>query len=128
MEPALAIAQIIPRIGFIQLHAGAELSTHLSRANHEVFWRAALGRTFRKNGFGRSWSPMVEVLGVVEFGEDTEISWDIVPQLQVALTKRQHVRLGTGVKVPLTEFSGRPISLMAYVVWDWYDGRFNEGW
>lgn len=127
-EPALAVAQIIPYLGFIQLQGGAELSTDTDKASHAVFWRGAFGRTFRKDGFGRAWSPMVEVLGVAEFDDEVVVDWDIVPQLQVALSLRQHVRLGMGVLLPLTEFSERPIELQAYLIWDWYDGGFTEGW
>jgi mono/diheme cytochrome c family protein len=127
-EPALALGQIIPRVGFIQLHGGAELSTDTDVADHSFFWRAAVGRTFRKGGFGRAWSPMVEVLGSTGLGEDAPVDWDIVPQLQLALSRRQHVRLGAGVRLPLNDFAERQLAIQAYVVWDWYDGGFAEGW
>lgn len=127
-EPALAVAQLIPHVGFIQLQGGAELSTDTDKAPHGVFWRAALGHTFRKGGFGRAWSPMVEILGGREIADDAQVEWDVVPQLQVALSLRQHVRLGTGVLLPVTHFSDRQIELQAYLIWDWYDGGFTEGW
>jgi mono/diheme cytochrome c family protein len=127
-EPALAVAQLIPYVGFIQLQGGAELSTNTDEVPHGVFWRAAIGHTFRRNGFGRAWSPMVEILGATEIEDGAAVEWDIVPQLQVALSKRQHVRLGAGVLLPLTDFTERQLEIQAYLIWDWYDGGFTEGW
>jgi mono/diheme cytochrome c family protein len=128
-EPALLIGQIIPRVGFLQLQAGAEFSTDPGVAGHVLFWRGAVGRTFRQGGeFGRQWSPMVEILGATEIDDGEPPDWDIVPQLQVALSTRQHVRLGLGAQLPLTRFDDRQIEIQAYLVWDWYDGGFGEGW
>lgn len=127
-EPAMAIAQIIPHVGFIQLQGGAELSTNTDIAPHGVFWRGAVGHIFRKGGLGRSWTPMVELLGGVELGGNAPVEWDIVPELQVSLSKRQHVRLGAGVCLPLNEFDTRQIQIQTYLIWDWYDGGFAEGW
>jgi mono/diheme cytochrome c family protein len=127
-EPALAIAQIVPRVGFLQLQGGAELSTHTGRSPHALFWRTAAGRTFKSGGFGRSWSPMVEILGGTTLADGAAVDWDIVPQLQVALSRRQHVRLGAGVAFPLTGFDDRAVKAQAYLVWDWYDGGIDEGW
>ncbi len=128
IEPALAMGQVIPKVGFIQAQVGAELSTDPDRQSHALFWRAVLGRSFRGGEFGRLWSPMIEVMGAADFGDVTEVSWDIVPQLQVALSTRQHVRLGLGPKIPITDFDARSIVAMMYVMWDWYDGGLTEGW
>ena len=127
-EPALLIGQIVPGVGFVQLQGGAELSTDPAVAGHVLFWRGAVGHTFRRDGFGRSWSPMVEILGATEIDDGVPPDWDIVPQLQVALSRRQHVRLGLGALLPLTRFEDRQIEIQAYLVWDWYDGGFAEGW
>jgi hypothetical protein len=53
---------------------------------------------------------------------------DIVPQLQVALNKRQHVRLSVGVRTPVNNTVGRDTQLVFYVLWDWFDGGLREGW
>ncbi|MBN1308658.1 MAG: cytochrome c [Chitinispirillaceae bacterium] len=128
VEPAVAIGQIIPRLGFIQLQGGAELSTDTATKSHVVFWRGAFGRTFRKGGFGRAFSPMVEVLGEKEVSGNTSVNWSVVPEFQIALSKRQHIRLGAGLAIPVNELDMRPLNIMAYLVWDWYDGGFTEGW
>lgn len=128
LEPALRIGQIVPYVGFIQLQGGAELSTDLDTAPHGVFWRAAVGHTFRRDGYRRAFSPMVEILGSTELEDKAPVDWDIAPQLQIALSKRQHIRLGAGAKLPLTDFDERQIELKAYLIWDWYDGSLSEGW
>lgn len=127
-KPALAIAQIIPFVGFVQLQAGAYLSTRVDVLSHELFWRGAVGHTFRKDGYRRAFTPMVEFLGGTEWSDDAPVEWDVAPQLQIALSRRQHVRLGAGAKMPLTNFDERSIEVKAYLVWDWYDGGFTEGW
>lgn len=129
VEPFLAFGQILPLDAFVQVHAGMEISTDLDMAPHEVFWRAALGMTFfQDSGLGRAWSPMVEVLGAAELGSETELNWDIVPQLQVALPTRQHVLAAVGVKLPVNEFEDRPKEVLFYLLWDWFDGPLHEGW
>ena len=128
-EPALRIGQIIPRVGFLQLQGGAELFADTERHNNVVFWRAVFGRTFKKGGVGRAFSPMIEVLGEKELSEESpEAEWSLVPQFQLALSKRQHIRIGTGLVIPATDSDTRPMDLMAYLIWDWYDGGFTEGW
>jgi hypothetical protein len=32
------------------------------------------------------------------------------------------------VRVPVTNTSGRQVQIMFYLLWDWFDGRLNEGW
>jgi len=51
-----------------------------------------------------------------------------VPQLQVTLSTRQHVRLGVGAKIPLNNTATRETTYLAYVLWDWFDGGFIDGW
>jgi len=50
-----------------------------------------------------------------------------VPQVQVTLSRREHVRGSVGVKVPVTN-TDRPVQVMFYVLWDWFDGRLVDGW
>ena len=60
-EPFVTFGQALPADGFVQVQAGGEFP---SRGDSEVFWRVAAGRTVSQgpNGFGRAWTPMVEVL------------------------------------------------------------------
>ncbi len=54
--------------------------------------------------------------------------WDVLPQLQVSLSTRQHVLLNIGVRTPLSQRSERRTSVLVYLLWDWFDGGFFSGW
>jgi hypothetical protein len=126
-EPFLTYGQILPRNSFLQLQVGAELPLE-SGHDDEGFARAAFGRTFNPDPFGRSWSPMLEVLAArpLTAGADTE--WDLVPQIQVSLSRRQHVLFNVGVRVPLNHTDARDTRILAYILWDWFDGGLFQGW
>ena len=81
--------QFIGTNGFLQLHSGIEIPSD-SAAAKEGFLRTALGYTLSQDqGFGRAWSPMMEVIVAKPEGGSTE--WDLVPQVQVSLSKLQHI-------------------------------------
>ncbi|WP_420464180.1 c-type cytochrome [Candidatus Palauibacter sp.] len=124
LEPFLALGQILPGDGFFHLQAGAEFLGETT----EGFWRAVLGRTFTSGEFGRSWSPMIEVLGSADVGEGSRSQWDLVPQMQVTLNTRQHVMLNVGVRFPLTDSDARSTQFLVYLLWDWFDGGLFDGW
>jgi hypothetical protein len=127
-EPFVALGQILPADSFVQVQSGFELSTNRDRAGHEAFFRTALGKTFTEPRFGRAWSPMVEFLAGRELSDGESTAWDIVPQLQVSLSQRQHILLNAGVRVPLTSRGERDVQVLAYFLWDWFDGGLLEGW
>jgi len=81
-----------------------------------------------QNRFGRSWTPMFEVLAAKELVADERIQWDVIPQLQVSLNTRQHLMLSFGVQMPVNERSGRHPKFMVYFLWDWFDGGLRDGW
>jgi mono/diheme cytochrome c family protein len=128
LEPFLAIGQIIPGDNHLQLHAGAKISTDTGVAPHEIFWRFALGHTFTEGRFGRAWSPIVEILGLEELGDETRVEWSVVPELHFTLNRRQHVMMVLGARIPINEFHERQIAVMMSLLWDWFDGGFAEGW
>jgi mono/diheme cytochrome c family protein len=126
-EPFVAWGQLLPRNSFLQMHGGAELPADPDRRPMEPYLRTAVGTTFAQNcGFGRAWSPQVEILWARPKGEASE--WDIVPQVQVTLSKLQHVMLAAGARVPLTQRDERPTQGLVYLLWDWFDGGFFEFW
>ena len=127
-EPFATYGQVLPSNGFFHAQAGAELSTDRSKSQHEAFWRFAVGRTFEQSGFGRAWSPMVEVLAARELSSGERVVWDLLPQMQVTLNKRQHIMLSGGVRLPVNEREGRKPQVLAYLLWDWFDGGFLDGW
>jgi mono/diheme cytochrome c family protein len=128
LEPFATFGQILPRDGFLQFQGGFELPTHLDDASREGFWRIAGGKTFTQGGFGRAWSPMVELLGARELESGAKIDWDLLPQMQVTLSTRQHIMLNFGVRLPLTDAGPRPTQVMLYLLWDWFDGGLRDGW
>ena len=127
-EPFVTVGQVLPSNGFLHAQAGAELSTNRAVAGHEAFWRAAIGRTFEQAGFGRAWSPMVELLGARELESGARAEWDVVPQVQITLSRRQHVMVNAGVRIPLNERDGRHAQVITYLLWDWFDGGLWDGW
>jgi hypothetical protein len=127
-EPFVAFGQILPADSFLQFQAGFELPFDTSIAGREAFWRAAAGKSFAQGRFGRSWSPMVELLAARDLEEQATTHWDLVPQMQVTLNKRQHLMINLGVRFPLNERTGRTTQAIAYFLWDWFDGGLLDGW
>ena len=124
-----AFDQLFRSNTFLQVQAGGELPVHTDIAPRSMFWNTALGQSFAADhGLGRLWSPMVEFLGSRDFATGAKTDWDILPQMQVTISHRQHIRGNLGVRVPVNNTSGRQVQIMFYLLWDWGDGRLNEGW
>ncbi len=127
-EPFVAFGQLLPRDAFVQAQVGFEFPFDRTKAEAETFVRAAVGRSLVQGRFGRTWTPMVEVLGVRELVRGEALVWDAVPQMQVTLSRRQHVMVNLGVRLPVNERRGRTAEVMAYLLWDWFDGGLFDGW
>lgn len=126
-EPFATFGQLLPRDGFIQMQGGFAIPLEAGH-DDEVFWRAAVGKSFEERKFGRVWSPMVELLMARPLARRARTSWDVLPGAQVTLNARQHVRLAGGVRFPITDADVRKKSVIVYVLWDWYEGGFLQGW
>lgn len=122
------VSQVLPRDGFLHAHTGLEVPADDERAAREAFWRIAIGKSFMANRWGRAWSPMVEVLAARELEDGHRAEWDVLPQLQVSLSTRQHVLVNIGVRTPISQRSDRGTSVLMYLLWDWFDGGFFSGW
>jgi mono/diheme cytochrome c family protein len=133
-EPFVSFGQMLPSDSFVQAQAGLELPADTGRAEREAFWRVVAGRTWTQGplGFGRAWTPMVELVAARPMGTENDdparTHWDLVPQVQVTLNTRQHLMLNVGVRTPLNDRDGRRTSLMVYFLWDWFDGGLRDGW
>jgi len=128
-EGFASYGQILPQQAFLHFQTGIELPADTDKANRAVFWRTVIGRTFAADkGLGRQWSPMVELLADREIASGERINWDIVPQFQVTLSRRQHIRANVGVRLPVNDFGPRPTQLIFYLMWDWFDGGLRDGW
>jgi len=125
-EPFAMWGQSIGTSGFLQIHLGFEIPSDAA-AGKEGFLRTAFGYTLSQDqGFGRAWSPMMEV--IVARPEAGSPKWDLVPQVQVSLSKLQHVLLSVGVRVPLHEREEHKPQVLTYVLWDWFDGSLFDFW
>jgi mono/diheme cytochrome c family protein len=97
---------------------------------NEAHGNFALGRTFAEDeGWGRSWSPQLELLTTQAFTPGAKLQWDIVPQLQISLSRRQHILFSMGERIPLNDRGGdRQPQFVFYLIWDWYDAGLLQGW
>jgi mono/diheme cytochrome c family protein len=126
IEPFAMVGQLLPHNAFVQAHGGLEISANGSAAT-EAYLRTAAGFTYLADrGFGRAWSPQIELLFARPSDERAE--WDVVPQMQVTLSKIQHVSVAGGVRIPLNQRDGRGIAVVTYLLWDWFDGPFTRFW
>jgi len=127
-ESFVAFGKLLRRDSFVQVQAIAEFPSD-SALEDELVLRTAFGRSFTQGGpYGRAWTPMIELLGSREMTGGADTSWDIAPQFQVTLNRRQHVMAAVGVRIPATDRSQRETMLVFYLLWDWFDGGVLEGW
>ena len=127
-EPFVSFGQVLGGDGFIQAQAGIELPFDREVAAREAFWRFAVGRSFSQRNWGRTWSPMVELVAARELESEAVTHWDIAPGLQVTLSTRQHIMAAGGVRLPINAREGRHPQVMFYLLWDWFDGPLFGGW
>jgi hypothetical protein len=126
-EPFVTFGQTLPRQAFVQAQVGFGFPMENGHDN-EMFWRAAVGKTFEYPRLGRNWAPMIELLAKRDLVSGARTDWDVLPGAQVTINKRQHVRLAAGVRLPVTDADVRNKSVIVYLLWDWYEGGFLQGW
>jgi len=128
LEAHLLYGKLLPRDSFVQLQGVLEFPNDSSLEDEAVF-RAVVGKTWTADApFGRSFTPMLEVLAARDLASGAETAWDLVPQLQVSLNKRHHVLGAIGIRQPITDRGNRETELVLYLLWDWFDGGVLQGW
>lgn len=127
VEPFAAYAQLLPGDAFVQTQALVEFAVD-GEHHHAAGLRVALGRTWTQGAFGRAWTPMLEVLAERDLTQGASTQVDLAPQVQVSLNTRQHVLLNVGVRIPAGGVGSRGAQVVAYLLWDWFDGGFLDGW
>jgi hypothetical protein len=128
-EPFAAFGQALPWGSFVQVQTGAELPAKESKGvEKEGFVRGVLGTTLVHGRFGRAFTPMVEAIAFRELTGGAATSLDLVPEIQMSLSKRQHVLACVGASLPTMNRAGRSTQIMAYILWDWFDGGLLQGW
>ena len=128
-EGLLAYDQLLPGGTFLLTQLGVQGPAHRHQVSTTTFWRGVVGKTLSsRNGIGRGWSPMAELVASRAFGPRTHSNYDFVPQMQVTLSKRQHIRFSAGFNIPVTNTLNRATQLIFYLLWDSFDGGLREGW
>jgi hypothetical protein len=128
-EPLAEFGQLFRSQTFIQFQAGATLPVDTSKAPQSTFWYTAIGQMFpQDSGLGRLFSPMCEFLADRDLVNHARTDWDALPEMQVTLSRRQHIRANVGVRMPMNNTSGRPTQVLFYVLWDWQEGSLFHGW
>src|SRR5262245_24980468 len=124
-----AFGQGLGRGAFIQGQAGAEFPSDAEIAPRAVYGRMAVGTMLRQDrGLGRMWTPMFELVLNRDFESGASTDVDVVPEFQVTINRRQHVRFGTGLQIPVRNRAERSNAFRFYVLWDWFDGGLFDGW
>lgn len=134
----LAFDQLLPAQGFLQVQAGGERPLHTFDDPASLYLYTAIGKSFNASmGFGRQWSPMVELTAQRDLANtalanialantalaDTALAatagtdWAVLPHFQVSLSARQHVRVDLGYLIPLNDTRRRPRQIMLYFLW-----------
>lgn len=132
-EPSLGLFtmydQLFGHQAFMQVQTGVDIPRHTEYSPRSAYVNTAFGRSFAGGGeLGRLWSPMLEIIANHDLTNGTSTDWDVVPELQLTINRRQHVRAAMGYRLPLNDTAGRPKQFIAYFLWDWFDGGFFEGW
>jgi len=124
-----AYGQLFRGNSFLQLHTGIELPAHPDKIARAYYLRTAIGKSFATwGGLGRRWTPMVEFVGDRELVSGATANWDVIPEIQMPLSKRMHILASLGVKLPANNTEDRPKQIMFYLLWDWMDGPLTQGW
>ena len=128
-EAFASYGQILASNTFLQMQGGTEQPTSTNDAPRALFGRVAIGKSVRQeHGFGRMWSPMLELLADRDLATGAKTSLDLLPQFQVTVNRRQHIRLNVGWQVPVSNRTGRSQQVVCYFLWDWFDGGLLDGW
>jgi hypothetical protein len=133
-EPSLnlfaAYDELLPYQVFLETQAGMDIPRHTEYGPRTAYFRATLGTSVGEGplGLGRLWTPMVEILGNHDLTGGSATQWSIVPEFQVTLNQRQHIRAALGYSVPLNQPQAQSQQFLAYVLWDWFDGGLFSGW
>jgi mono/diheme cytochrome c family protein len=127
-ETSVAAGQRITPTSFVQFHGGIGLPANTTLAPKEAFWRTAIGKTFTEDEYNRTWTPMVEVVAAREIVPGAHNEWDVVPQMEVSLSKRRHILVSGGLQIPVNARGERHAQVLTFFLWDWYEGGLLDGW
>jgi hypothetical protein len=128
-ETYAAYGQILPADSFLQFQTGVELPTQPDKVPRAYYLRTAMGKTLSTGrGLGRMWSPMAEFIADRDLATGATTNWDVVPEIQIPISKRMHILASVGFRVPVNNTADRPKQIMFYLLWDYVDGSLRQGW
>lgn len=138
VEQFLTYTQILPKRSYFLQQVGAEGTFKRHDDPIQAYARSTIGKTFLADkGFGRGFSIASELITTRNLASRQNFTLTVVPQFQVTVSKRQHMRLGVGVNIPVVKGPPNPgiiinpvntQQLTFYWLWDTFDGGFFEGW
>mgnify|MGYP001829104540 FL=1 len=82
----------------------------------------------------RSVFPALEMVAEVPFERGTgpdkksAVQFSVLPQVRIGLNKRGHVAVNAGLELPLNDRERYDWRAYVYLIWDFADGGFFEGW
>ena len=126
-EPFASFSQTLPAGAFVHAQVGVEHPWNIPAAADDVYWRVAAGGTFASGRWGRAWSPIVEMLAHHELAFGEPVFWDVLPELHVTLSRRQHVMANGGVRMPIN-LRPRTATAMVSLQWEWNQDGLFSGW
>jgi mono/diheme cytochrome c family protein len=118
---------LLPRDTFLEFQAGGDFPRHTGSTPNSVFARSAFGASFSSN-FARQWSPMLELTADHDLRGGTTTNVNLVPEFEVTLNTRQHIRAALGYQIALNNRAVQTDQVICYFLWDWFDGGLFEGW
>jgi mono/diheme cytochrome c family protein len=128
-ETFAAYGQILPADSFLQFHTGFEFPTQTNKLPRVYYLHTAIGKTFiTGKRFGRWWTPMAEFIADRDLESGATTNWDVIPEIQIPISKRMHILANIGVRIPVNNTADRPKQFMIYFLWDYVDGSLKQGW
>lgn len=119
----------LPANMYLQIQAGGQVPRHVVPTSRNVYVNTALGTSFASaGGLGRLWSPMVEFIVNRDLQPGAVTDLDVIPQIEVSLSARQHVSANLGLRIAVNDKKQRSNEVMLYVLWDTLDGSLLSGW
>jgi mono/diheme cytochrome c family protein len=138
LEQFLTYTQILPKRAYFLQQVGAEGTFKRHDDPLQAYARSTVGKSFLADkGFGRAFSLATEFVTTRNLAPRQNFTLTIVPQMQVTVSKRQHMRLGLGFNLPVVKGPINPAIIINpvntrqftfYWLWDTFDGGFFEGW
>jgi mono/diheme cytochrome c family protein len=129
--PYLAFGKILNDSWILQ--GSGRLKASLDDWDHSSLEFAAIAH-WTHTPWPRSVFPALEMVAEVPFERGSgayrksSVQWSVLPQVRFGLTKRGHVAINAGVELPLNDTERYDWRAYAYLIWDFADGGFFEGW